>query len=190
MKASSRYRRTREPAVPGIENFWNFLRRQPALADFEQCSSDRPDHILEKTVAANTEDPCRLGAVPGGLKNDPGAVVDLRCRSAERGEIVRTEKIGAAPIHQIFVERVPEGIDVPQVKGADDRLPPDMVFVGLRFRGAPRVKLGTYFLDRQDPDFFRKQRIRSAKNGVGIHAADRFHAGNLSMRVDPGICAP
>src|SRR5262249_25920112 len=92
VQAPGRQRGSCQFPVAGIEDIVDFVRRQATLADFQQCSCNRPDHVLKKSASPDAEDPCRFAAIPGSVKNGACSILDLGCCRAKRREIMRTDK--------------------------------------------------------------------------------------------------
>jgi Glycosyl transferase family 2 len=187
MQASRRQRRAGQPAVLRLEDPFQLLGQDAPLADLEESSGDRAHHVLKKTIPGDPEDPGVFGSFPSRVENDAVPVLDFRRRRAERRKVVGPEEACGASVHQLFVQRIAERINVSRLKRADDRRSPDVVLVGFRARRAPGMKARFDFFHRKNSDFRTQQRVDAAQNGVGIHGPDRFDIGDLAVSVDSGV---
>jgi hypothetical protein len=102
---------------------------------------------------------------------------------------VSPDEAARPPIHSVFIQGKSEGVDVPAVKWADDRVSPNVILIGFRPGRTPRVEISTYFLNGKNADLRREQRIRSAQDGIRIHRPDCSNVGNLPVRVDACVGA-
>ncbi len=189
MQAVRRRRGARPGAITGFNDLWYVFRLKPALTDFKKRSRYGSNHILQKSISANSKDPFGIGPFPGRVIDRSCVVLNFSRRRAKRSEIVAPEKMFRCLIDCFFVERIPERVHITALEGADDGRAPDVILIGLRTGRPPRVKLEVDFFHADDPDFGGEQRIDSPQNGVGIHRAFRLNIRHLPVRMNTGIGA-
>ena len=92
-----------------------------------------------------------------------------------------------APVNRLFIERVSESVHVPAVEGAHDGISPDAILVRFRTRRSTGVEFRTHFLDRQNANSRRKQRVGSSQDRIRIDLTHGFDTRNLAMSVDARV---
>ncbi len=187
MQARGGKGRSGQTSVLRGKDFRNERSGQPALAGLADRADDRPNHVLEKPVAANTKHPRGVVALPFRRKDRSDAVFDLCCRCAKRREIVRAQKLFRGRIDGSFVERIAKGMNVPAMKRAHDRMAPEVVFIRLGFGGMTRMKIRADLFDGHEANFPGQERVAAAKHRVAIHGPFGEYACHLRVGMDAGV---
>src|SRR5262249_50098573 len=129
MQTVCRQRGPREAAITRLKKLQHLFWCATSLPDVEQSSGDGPHHVLQKTVATDTKDPCVFRGVPRRLEYCARPILDFRSRGAKGCEVVGAQKVAASLIHRIFIEGVAECINISIVERTDDGIPPHVIFV-------------------------------------------------------------
>jgi hypothetical protein len=182
-------------AVTQFEDAANVGHGEAAFADHQKCSRKVADHVMEKSVAADSVDQFFVLALPAGLKDRSHIVylktffAALRIYGGEAGEIMLACHDCGGFHHARFVERIGMVVNIACQKRRTGIAAINAVSICLGDGRVAGMEFRRHFFHGKNPDGPRENVIEGAGKICDRNGRRNGDGGGLGQRVNACVSA-